>query len=68
MPPLPLPPHGPLAQETGPTASRRAESRRRIRSLQRPEVVLRVCPDCAGPLAHTSGCVTCLACGWGRCG
>jgi hypothetical protein len=29
---------------------------------------IRVCPDCAGPLARTAGCVTCLQCGWGRCG
>lgn len=26
------------------------------------------CPDCNGPLSHGSGCVTCLACGWGKCG
>ncbi len=26
------------------------------------------CPDCNGPVAHTSGCVTCVACGWGKCG
>jgi len=30
--------------------------------------LLKVCPECSGPLAHTSGCVTCLQCGWGRCG
>lgn len=29
---------------------------------------IRVCPECAGPVAHNSGCVTCSACGWGRCG
>jgi hypothetical protein len=29
---------------------------------------IRVCPDCAGPLARTAGCITCLQCGWGRCG
>jgi ribonucleoside-diphosphate reductase alpha chain len=29
---------------------------------------LRVCPDCAGPLAHSGGCVSCRQCGWGRCG
>lgn len=29
---------------------------------------LRVCPDCAGPLVRASGCVSCLQCGWGRCG
>lgn len=27
-----------------------------------------VCPDCAGPLIHGSGCVTCARCGSGRCG
>jgi hypothetical protein len=31
-------------------------------------VQLRVCPECSGPLARNSGCVTCIACGWGRCG
>lgn len=29
---------------------------------------LRVCPECAGPLARGSGCLHCLSCGWGRCG
>lgn len=28
---------------------------------------IRVCPECAGPLARASGCVTCRQCGWGRC-
>jgi len=29
---------------------------------------MQTCPECDGPLAHTSGCVICLQCGWGRCG
>lgn len=29
---------------------------------------IRVCPECAGPLARSAGCLTCQACGWGRCG
>ncbi len=29
---------------------------------------IRVCPECAGPVSHNSGCVTCAACGWGKCG
>ncbi len=29
---------------------------------------IRVCPDCAGPIARTAGCISCLHCGWGRCG
>lgn len=29
---------------------------------------LHVCPECAGPLARASGCISCLQCGWGRCG
>lgn len=29
---------------------------------------IRVCPECAGPVAHNSGCITCRACGWGKCG
>lgn len=29
---------------------------------------VRVCPECAGPLARSSGCISCLHCGWGRCG
>jgi len=33
-----------------------------------PETVLRVCPECAGPLIRASGCVSCRHCGWGRCG
>jgi hypothetical protein len=32
------------------------------------ETVLRVCPECAGPLIRASGCVSCRHCGWGRCG
>ncbi len=26
------------------------------------------CPECSAPVAAASGCVTCVACGWGRCG
>lgn len=33
-----------------------------------PLQLARVCPECAGPLARASGCVTCTQCGWGRCG
>lgn len=29
---------------------------------------VRVCPECAGPIVHSCACVTCLQCGWGRCG
>jgi hypothetical protein len=28
----------------------------------------RTCPECAGPLSKASGCVTCVYCGWGKCG
>lgn len=28
---------------------------------------VRVCPECAGPVVHGSGCISCIACGWGRC-
>ena len=28
----------------------------------------RVWPECAGPLARNAACVTCIQCGWGRCG
>jgi hypothetical protein len=28
----------------------------------------RLCPECAGPLSQASGCVSCLYCGWGKCG
>jgi hypothetical protein len=27
-----------------------------------------LCPECAGPLTRASGCVSCVYCGWGRCG
>lgn len=27
-----------------------------------------LCPECSAPIAAASGCVTCVACGWGRCG
>ena len=26
------------------------------------------CPECAGPLTRASACVSCVYCGWGRCG
>ena len=29
---------------------------------------MRTCPECAGPLMRASACLTCLQCGWGRCG
>lgn len=28
---------------------------------------IRVCPECAGPVVHNSGCIACRQCGWGRC-
>lgn len=28
---------------------------------------IRVCPDCAGPIAHQGSCLSCVQCGWGRC-
>ena len=28
----------------------------------------RLCPECAGPLSSASGCVSCVYCGWGKCG
>jgi hypothetical protein len=28
---------------------------------------IRVCPECSGPIARNSGCITCRQCGWGRC-
>jgi hypothetical protein len=28
---------------------------------------VRVCPECAGPVVHGSGCISCIACGWGGC-
>ena len=37
----------------------------RYRPTPRPA---QLCPECAGPLARASGCVTCPACGWGKCG
>ncbi len=32
------------------------------------DVRIRVCPECAGPISRTSGCLQCVQCGWGRCG
>lgn len=29
---------------------------------------IRVCPECAGPVVRSSGCIACAHCGWGRCG
>jgi hypothetical protein len=30
--------------------------------------LFRVCPDCAGPVVRSSGCISCTQCGWGQCG
>jgi len=30
--------------------------------------LIRVCPECAGPIIRNSGCLHCAQCGWGRCG
>jgi hypothetical protein len=27
-----------------------------------------LCPECAGPMTRASGCISCVYCGWGRCG
>ncbi|MCA9723016.1 MAG: hypothetical protein KC489_11555 [Gemmatimonadetes bacterium] len=26
------------------------------------------CPECGAPVVRASACITCPACGWGRCG
>lgn len=26
------------------------------------------CPECTGPVHLAAGCMTCPACGWGKCG
>lgn len=31
-------------------------------------LLIKVCPECAGPVVRSSGCVACAQCGWGRCG
>lgn len=65
-PPSPDSPHRP---GTSPIASPQAGSGGATTPFRhRHQVVLRVCPDCSGPLARTSGCATCLTCGWSRCG
>ncbi len=35
---------------------------------QPPHRHVRICPECAGPVARASGCVSCMQCGWGFCG
>jgi hypothetical protein len=30
--------------------------------------VAAACPECAGPVTRASGCITCVYCGWGKCG
>ncbi len=37
----------------------------RVNSLTSNQI--RVCPECAGPVVHNSGCISCRQCGWGRC-
>jgi hypothetical protein len=29
--------------------------------------LIKVCPECAGPIVRASGCLSCAQCGWGRC-
>lgn len=31
-------------------------------------LLIRRCPECAGPVVRASGCLCCQQCGWGRCG
>ena len=26
------------------------------------------CPECGNPVVRASSCITCPACGWGKCG
>lgn len=26
------------------------------------------CPECEAPITRASGCLSCLVCGWGKCG
>jgi hypothetical protein len=40
----------------------------RLQEVSRPDTALRVCPDCAGPIVRSSGCLSCTQCGWGQCG
>lgn len=35
---------------------------------RKPGAPIPVCPDCAGPLVRSSGCLNCTQCGWGQCG
>jgi hypothetical protein len=29
--------------------------------------LIKVCPECAGPILRGSSCMACAHCGWGRC-
>jgi hypothetical protein len=41
---------------------------RRIRDTNpRAQSRIKVCPECSGPIAQASGCISCVQCGWGRC-
>jgi ribonucleoside-diphosphate reductase alpha chain len=37
------------------------------KSKQQMPAGAEVCPECAGPMEHASGCVTCLSCGYTLC-
>src|SRR5215207_8005971 len=47
--------------ETAPLSHRRDMPRQQSPGLG-------VCPDCAGPLIRSSGCLSRTRCGWGQCG
>jgi len=40
----------------------------KVRSQQAQTISSDVCPDCGGMLQYQEGCVTCLACGFSKCG
>jgi len=36
-------------------------------SAEAPKDARPRCPECAGPVARSARCQTCVACGWSRC-
>ena len=77
--PFSTPPHGPPPPQrnrdgsgTGrPTTyqpSRTGPIAGRMDGLDNRTHLIRVCPDCAGPVVRSSGCINCTQCGWGQCG
>lgn len=53
-----------LAAVRGPLAPTKYQA---VHPTEAPKEAPPRCPECAGPIARSARCQTCVACGWSRC-